>query len=107
MGSLKPGQHQDIKTRYSKRELLQIFKGLGRFQSPLEHHAFYEIDLEKVGTLLRDKLLLRKPDVVLEHFKTEKAVPLMSNAKMQRKLYSTVERHYDSLRSDQRTTVGN
>jgi len=83
--------------RYSKREILQIFKGLGRFQSPLEHHQLYEIDLELVGDLLKDKLLLAKPDVVLEHLKTEKAIPLTLNAHVQRKLYSTVEQYYDSV----------
>ena len=36
--TLLPGQHPDITYRYSKREILQIFKGLGRFQSPLDHH---------------------------------------------------------------------
>ena len=50
-----------------------------------------------MGALLRDKLLLAKPDVVLEHLKTEKAIPLTSNARIQRKLYSTVERYYDSV----------
>ena len=77
-----PGQHPEISQRYSKREVLQIFKGLGRFQSPLEHHSLYEIDLELVGDLLRDKLLLAKPDVVLEHLKTERAIPLTTNVRI-------------------------
>lgn len=53
--------------------------------------------MDKVGGLLRDKLLLSKPDVVLEHLKTEKAIPLTSNARIQRKLFSTVKRYYDSV----------
>ena len=59
--------------------------------------------MDRVGDLLCDKLLIKKPDVVLEHFKTEKAVPLMSTAKMQQKLYSTVERHFDSLKNVSRS----
>ena len=95
------GQHPDIAHRYSKREILQIFKGLGRFQSPLEHHSLYEIDLDRVGSLLREKLLLSKPDVVLEHLKTEKAIPLTSNARIQQKLFSTVKQYFDSVSGDQ------
>ena len=29
--SVSAGQHPDIKNRYSKREIITIFKGLGRF----------------------------------------------------------------------------
>ena len=42
--------------------------------------------MERVGHILRDKLLLSKPDVVLEHLKTEKAIPLTANLRIQRKL---------------------
>ena len=35
--------------------------------------------MASVGDLLRDKLLLAKPDVVLEHFKTAKALPVNPN----------------------------
>ena len=34
--TLSAGQHPEIQIRYTKREILQIFKGLGRFQSPLD-----------------------------------------------------------------------
>ena len=57
----------------------------------------YEIDIAQVGSLLRERLLLTKPDVVLEHFKTEKAIPLSQNVRMQRKLFSTVEHYFESL----------
>lgn len=53
--------------------------------------------MEQVGDLLRDKLLLPKPDVVLEHFKTAKALPVNPNLTIQRKLYSTVESYYESV----------
>ena len=82
--------HPEIKIRYSTREILQIFKGLGRFQSPLDHHELYRIDLEKVGSILKDNLMLQKPDVVLEHLKTDKALPLTSNARIQNKLFTQV-----------------
>ena len=55
--SLTRGQHEKIKIRYSTKQLLAIFKGLGRFQSPLEHHELYNIDLSKSETILRDKLM--------------------------------------------------
>lgn len=53
--------------------------------------------MENVGDLLRDKLLHAKPDVVLEHFKTAKALPVNPNLTIQRKLFSTVEHYYDSV----------
>ena len=70
---------------------------MGRFQSPLDHHELYEIDMDRVGDILRDKLLISKPDVVLEHLKTEKAIPLTSNVRIQRKLYSTVKQYYEDV----------
>ena len=80
--SIGKGQNEKIKVRYSTRQLISIFKGLGRFQSPLEHHELYNIDLKKSESILRDKLMQSKPDVVLEHLKTETALPLTSNVRI-------------------------
>ena len=55
--SLGKGHHEKIKVRYSTRQLLAIFKSLGRFQSPLEHHELYNIDLERCEDILRDSLM--------------------------------------------------
>lgn len=83
-------QNPKIKFRYSTKQILQIFKGLGRFQSPLEHPALYSINMEKEGTVLRDLLMLTKPDVVLEHLKSENALPLISDVRIQSKLLTSV-----------------
>ena len=47
-------QHKDGTIRYSKREIIRIYKGLGRFISPLEFPEMHEIDVERVGKLLKE-----------------------------------------------------
>ena len=94
--------HEKIKVRYTTKQLLSIFKGLGRFQSPLEHHELYNIDLDRSEFILREKLMQTKPDVVLEHLKTETALPLTSNARIQGKIYSRVTQQLNSINSNVR-----
>lgn len=42
---LKKGQNPEIKIRYSNKQLIAIFKGLGRFQSPLDYPEAYKLDI--------------------------------------------------------------
>lgn len=90
-------QDPRIKHRYSTRQLLSIFKSLGRFQSPLDHHELYSIDLEKAGPALRKDFMICKPDVVLEHLKSENALPLTTNVKIQGKIYSRVTQQLNQI----------
>ena len=86
-----------IKHRYSTKQLVAIFKSLGRFQSPLEHHELYSIDLQKAGKILKKDLMIGKPAVVLEHLKTEKALPLTTNVRIQGKIYSRVTQQLNQI----------
>ena len=81
--------HPEIQFRYTNKQLLQIFKSLGRFQSPLEQTDAYKLDLAssegssrkassdsgdsekslKVKQILQT-LIHAKPVVVLEHLKS-------------------------------------
>ena len=65
--------------------------------SPLDHPQMYEIDVERVGQLLKDQLLLAKPKVVLEHLSTERAIPLQSGVRNQRKLVSKIDQCLDAV----------
>ena len=57
------------------RELLGLFKGCGRFQSPIEEPLPYKLD---DLTYLRP-LMNKKPAVVLEHLKTHRALPILAD----------------------------
>ena len=75
--SLSPERRQNlnpkIEKRYSTRELLAIFKSLGRFQSPLDEPKNYgDVDTEMLA-----KLLNPKATVVLQHMKSSSALPLV------------------------------
>ena len=86
---------------------MQIFKGLGRFQSPLEQPDAYKLELAsserkerrnsdtsgsdqsqknmKVKEILKT-LMHTKPVVVLEHLKSVKALPLSTQKQIQEKI---------------------
>jgi len=86
---------------------VQIFKGLGRFQSPLEQPDAYKLELAssegkerrnsdtsgsdqsqksmKVKEILKT-LMHTKPVVVLEHLKSVKALPLSTQKQIQEKI---------------------
>ena len=54
--------------------------------------------MARVEHILRDKLLLPKPNVVIEHLKSEKALPLSSNARMQGKIFLNVKSQLNSIK---------
>jgi len=105
------GQNPEIRVRYSTKQLVQIFKGLGRFQSPLEQSEAYKLELAsssegarergesdtssgsdqslKVKEILKS-LMHAKPVVVLEHLKSAKALPLSTQSHLKEKILQSV-----------------
>lgn len=95
--------------RYGTKQLLQIFKSLGRFQSPLEQTEAYKLDLVssegssrkgssdsgdsdksmKLKQILQT-LMHAKPVVVLEHLKSVNALPLTYQSQVQQKILQNV-----------------
>ena len=57
----------------------------------------HEIDVERVGKLLKEKLLHPKPHVALEHLSNERAIPLQSGVRNQRKLVSKIDQCLDAV----------
>lgn len=72
-------QNPDIKIRYSTKQLLTIFKSLGRFQNPVEHPEPYGVT--EIAEL--KKLMNSKPTVVLEHLRSSSALPLLVGQDLQ------------------------
>lgn len=56
--------HPEIKVRYTTKQLLQIFKSLGRFHSPCDDVEKYELEGEANIKIL-NQLCYQKPQVVL------------------------------------------
>lgn len=94
MRQVVPHQHPEIQIRYSTKQLLSIYKGLGRFSNPLESPETLELEDQVIEDQLRDpetthilRTLLRiKPCVVLEHLKTDHALPVTSNERISGKI---------------------
>ena len=65
-------KHPDAHPRYSTKEIIGIFKSLGRFQSPIETPDAFKIkDVKSLTWLMKPKAT-----VVLQHFKSDSALPL-------------------------------
>lgn len=71
--SVLSSQNPLIKTRYSTKQLLQVFKSLGRFQHPCEAPEMF--DIHEVDCL--KQLCNAKPCVVLQHLRNSNALPVM------------------------------
>lgn len=66
-------QHPSIKIRYTTKQLLTIYKSLGRFQHPLDSPTTYHLaEVECLRPLMNSK-----PYVVLQHLKSSSALPLV------------------------------
>lgn len=62
----------EIKIRYTRDELLKIFKSLGRFEHPLsqaEKFSLFNLESDRLETF--DDLMTVRPDVVLEMLKED------------------------------------
>ena len=73
---VKERLNPDIKIRYSTKQLLTIFKSLGRFQNPVDQPEPYSM----VETTELKKFMNSKPVVVLEHLRSSSALPLLVGA---------------------------
>ena len=94
---------------------MQIFKGLGRFQSPLEQPEAYKLNFEsppesdtssgssdseksaKTKEILTS-LMLSKPAVVLEHLKSARTLPLSPHTQIKQKIVQSVSQQLSQVK---------
>ena len=100
--------------RYSTKQLVQIFKGLGRFQSPLEQPEAYKLNFDSPpesdtssgsdsGKSAKSKDILRslmhaKPAVVLEHLKSARTLPLSPHTQVKQKIVQSVSHQLSQVK---------
>lgn len=102
---------------------MSIFKGLGRFQSPLEQPEAYKLDLSSDQSAIRKNsdtssgsgsssksqsiesilksLMHSKPVVVLEHLKSARSLPLTTQHKVQEKIVQNVTQQLNQVKIGQ------